>query len=158
MSYGNRVKNVSFQLRRGEVLGISGLVGAGRSELVETIFGMRKKSGGEIFVDGKPVQINHPRHAIRNKIALITEDRKFTGLNLIGTVAENITIVNLGRLFRNGLINRKKEREIADIYIDKLSIRTPNAQQQVANLSGGNQQKVVIAKWLLSEPDVIILD
>ncbi len=158
LSYGNRVKNVSFQLRRGEVLGISGLVGAGRSELVETIFGMRKKSGGEIFVDGKPVQINHPRHAIRNKIALITEDRKFTGLNLIGTVAENITIVNLGRLFRNGLINRKKEREIADIYIDKLSIRTPNAQQQIANLSGGNQQKVVIAKWLLSEPDVIILD
>ncbi len=158
LSYGQRVKNVSFSLRRGEVLGIAGLVGAGRSELVETIFGMRQKSAGEIAINGKPVEIHHPKDAIRSRVALITEDRRVTGLNLAGTVAENTTLVDLSRQFPSGLIDHRKENEIADGYIKKLSIRTPHAQQLVANLSGGNQQKVVIAKWLLSEPEIIILD
>lgn len=158
LSLGRHVKHVSFSLRRGEVLGIAGLVGAGRSELVETIFGMRHKTGGEIYVNGQPVNITHPRHAIAHKIALITEDRKFTGLNLVGTVAENITLVDLPHLFPAGLIDRKKENEVSNHYIEELSIKTPTAQQLVGNLSGGNQQKVVIAKWLLSEPDIIILD
>lgn len=158
LSYGRQVKNVSFSLRRGEVLGIAGLVGAGRSELVETIFAMRQKSAGEISICGKPVEIRHPKDAIRNKIALITEDRKITGLNLVGTVAENTTLVDLSRQFPNGLIDRQKENRITDEYIQKLSIRTPNAQQIVGRLSGGNQQKVVISKWLLSEPEIIILD
>lgn len=158
LSYERRVKNVSFTLRWGEVLGIAGLVGAGRSELVETIFGMRQKSSGEILIDGKPVHIKHPSHAIANKIALITEDRKFTGLNLSGTVAENITLVQLSNLFSNGLIDRSKEKEISEKYIKDLSIKTPSFRQLVSNLSGGNQQKVVISKWLLTEPDIIILD
>ncbi|MBQ8144089.1 MAG: sugar ABC transporter ATP-binding protein [Butyricicoccus sp.] len=158
LCYEKRVRNVSFTLRRGEVLGIAGLVGAGRSELVETIFGMRRKSAGEIRVNGEPAAINHPADAIAHKLALITEDRKFTGLNLVGTVAENITLVDLARQFRSGLIDRKKENRIADDYIGKLSIKTPHAQQLVGNLSGGNQQKVVLSKWLLAEPDIIILD
>lgn len=158
LSYGNKVKNVSFSLRSGEVLGIAGLVGAGRSELVESIFGMREKDGGEIQVHGKSVSIRSPKDAIANKIALITEDRKQTGLNLDGTVAENITLVHLSQLFSNGLIQRSREKVVSDKYIKELRIKTPSSSQLVGNLSGGNQQKVVLAKWLLSEPDIIILD
>lgn len=158
LSYGRQVKNVSFSLRRGEVLGIAGLVGAGRSELAETIFAMRQKSAGEILIGGKPVEIRHPKDAIQNRIALITEDRKITGLNLSGTVAENTTLVDLSHQFPSGLIDRQKENRITDEYIQKLSIRTPSAQQLAGRLSGGNQQKVVLSKWLLSEPEIIILD
>ena len=158
LRYGRQVKNVSFSLRRGEVLGIAGLVGAGRSELAETIFAMRQKSAGEILIGGKPVEIRHPKDAIQNRIALITEDRKITGLNLSGTVAENTTLVDLSRQFPSGLIDRQKENRITDEYIQKLSIRTPSAQQLAGRLSGGNQQKVVLSKWLLSEPEIIILD
>ncbi len=158
LSMGSRVRNVSFTLRRGEVLGIAGLVGAGRSELVETIFGMRRKSAGDILIGGKPVKLDTPAHAIAHKLALITEDRKFTGLNLDGSVAENVTLVELKRLFPSGLIDHAKEKSIANRYIEELSIKTPGPEQLVGNLSGGNQQKVVIAKWLVTEPDIIILD
>lgn len=158
LSYGNKVKNVSFSLRRGEVLGIAGLVGAGRSELVESIFGMREKDDGEIQVHGKKVSIRSPKDAIANKIALITEDRKQTGLNLDGTVAENITLVHLSQLFSNGLIQKNREKAISEDYIKELRIKTPSSSQLVGNLSGGNQQKVVLAKWLLSAPEIIILD
>ncbi len=158
LSMGNRVRDVSFTLRRGEVLGIAGLVGAGRSELVETIFGMRRKSAGEIRIGGKPVRLDTPAHAIAHRLALITEDRKCTGLNLEGTVAENITLVDLKRLFPSGLIDRTKEKSIANRYIREMSIKTPGPDQLVGNLSGGNQQKVVIAKWIETAPDIIILD
>ena len=140
------------------MLGIAGLVGAGRSELVETIFGIRRKSSGEVFIRGQKVNIHSPKDAIANKIALITEDRKFTGLNLVGSVEQNITLVHLSQLFKNGLINGGKEKEVSTHYIDELSIKTPTRQTLVGNLSGGNQQKVVLAKWLLTEPDIIILD
>ena len=158
LSYANRVKNVSFTLRQGEVLGIAGLVGAGRSELVETLFGFRQKSAGEIFVRGEKVEIRHPSDAIACKIALVTEDRKVTGLNLTGTVTENITLAHLGRLFPHHIIDHAREEKISEEYIEKLGIRTPSAAQTVGNLSGGNQQKVVLSKWLLTEPDIIILD
>jgi len=158
ITLGRRVRDVSFSLRRGEVLGIAGLVGAGRSELVETIFGVRRKDAGEVFINGQKVDIRMPKDAIAHKMALITEDRKFTGLNLSGTVAENITLVHLSRLFRNGLIDHRLEKQLSDKYIDELSIKTPSSSQLVGNLSGGNQQKVVLAKWLLSEPEIIILD
>ena len=158
LSMGRQVKHVSFSLRRGEILGIAGLVGAGRSELVETIFGIRKKSGGRVFKDGRELHITHPKEAIANGIALITEDRKFTGLNLLGSVQENITLASLAKLSRAGLIDKRAERSHADRFIEKLSIKTPSRGTLVGNLSGGNQQKVVIAKWLLTEPDVIILD
>lgn len=158
LSLGQRVKNISFQLHRGEVLGIAGLVGAGRSELVETIFGVRRKTAGEIYVGGERVDIRNPEQAIKHKIALVTEDRKLTGLNLSGTVTENITLAHLSRLFSKGLIDHKRERTIAEQYIEQLKIKTPSAAQMVNSLSGGNQQKVILAKWLLTEPDIIILD
>lgn len=158
LSRGRKVKNVTFALRRGEILGVAGLVGAGRSELVETIFGMAKATGGTIRVNGKEVAIRSPQDAIGSKIALITEDRKFTGLNLAGTVAENITLVSLAQLSKAGIIDRNAEKKVSDLYIERLKIKTPSRNALVSNLSGGNQQKVVLSKWLLTEPDIIILD
>lgn len=155
---GRKVRDVSFQLRRGEVLGIAGLVGAGRSELVETIFGIRHKTGGQIFKNGRELRITHPRHAIRNGIALITEDRKTTGLDLIASVQDNITMASLGRVSRGGLLHKNQEKKAARRYIQALRVKAPDEKVLAGNLSGGNQQKVVIAKWLMTEPDVIILD
>lgn len=158
LSRGKKVKNVSLTLRRGEVLGIAGLVGAGRSELVETIFGLYPKTGGEIFLNGKKTDIKNPKEAIKNKIALITEDRKLTGLNLIASVKENISIVSLSKMSKNGIIDKKRENEVAEKYIKELKIKTPNGNAIVGNLSGGNQQKVVLAKWLMTEPKILLLD
>ena len=158
LSRGKKVKNVSLTLRRGEVLGIAGLVGAGRSELVETIFGLYPKTGGEIFLNGKKADIKNPKEAIKNKIALITEDRKLTGLNLIASVKENISIVSLSKMSKKGIIDKKRENEVTEKYIKELKIKTPNGNAIVGNLSGGNQQKVVLAKWLLDEPEIIIFD
>ena len=158
LSRGKKVQNVNLTLRRGEVLGIAGLVGAGRSELVETIFGLYPKTGGEIFLNGKKADIKNPKEAIKNKIALITEDRKLTGLNLIASVKENISIVSLSKMSKKGIIDKKRENEVAEKYIKELKIKTPNGNAIVGNLSGGNQQKVVLAKWLLDEPEIIIFD
>lgn len=154
----NKVKDVSISVRRGEILGIGGLVGAGRSELVEGIFGMHKLSGGEIYVKGEKVTVHSPNDIIQKGVALVTEDRKVTGLNLSGTVNDNIAMVAIRKLLSNGLYSKTKARKAAQEYIGKLKIKTPSGDQIVGNLSGGNQQKVVIAKWLLNDPDIIILD
>ena len=154
----NKVKGVSLSVRRGEILGIGGLVGAGRSELVEGIFGMHALSQGEIFVHGKRVKISSPEDIIKQGVALITEDRKVTGLNLSGTVNDNIAMVAIKKLLTHGLYNKGKARRASEEYIEKLNIKSPSADQIVGNLSGGNQQKIVIAKWLLNDPDIIILD
>lgn len=158
LSRGKKVQNASFSLRKGEVLGIAGLVGAGRSELVETIFGLYPKTGGQIFLHGKEVHIKSSADAIKNKMALITEDRKQTGLNLIVSVKENIASVSIGKLSNHGIVNDKKINEVSEKYIRELKIKTPDGNAIVGNLSGGNQQKVVLAKWLLDEPDIIIFD
>ena len=154
----NKVKDVSISVRRGEILGIGGLVGAGRSELVEGIFGMHKLSGGEIYVKGEKVTVHSPKDIIQKGVALVTEDRKVTGLNLSGTVNDNIAMVAIRKLLSNGLYSKTKARKAAQEYIGKLKIKTPSGDQIVGNLSGGNQQKVVIAQWLLNDPDIIILD
>lgn len=154
----NKVKDVSISVRKGEILGIGGLVGAGRSELVEGIFGMHKLSGGEIYVKGEKVAVHSPHDIIQKGVALVTEDRKVTGLNLSGTVNDNIAMVAIRKLLSNGLYSKSKARKAAQDYIGKLKIKTPSGDQIVGNLSGGNQQKVVIAKWLLNDPDIIILD
>ena len=154
----NKVKDVSISVRRGEILGIGGLVGAGRSELVEGIFGMHKLSGGEIYVKGEKVTVHSPNDIIKKGVALVTEDRKVTGLNLSGSVNDNIAMVAIRKLLSNGLYSKTKARKAAQEYIGKLKIKTPSGDQIVGNLSGGNQQKVVIAKWLLNDPDIIILD
>ena len=158
LSRGKKVRDASFSLRKGEVLGIAGLVGAGRSELVETIFGLYPKTGGQIFLHGKEVHIKSAADAIKNKMALITEDRKQTGLNLIVSVKENIASVSIGKLSTHGIVNDKKINEVSEKYIKELKIKTPDGNAIVGNLSGGNQQKVVLAKWLLDEPDIIIFD
>ena len=158
LSRGKKVRDASFSLRKGEVLGIAGLVGAGRSELVETIFGLYPKTGGQIFLHGKEVHIKSAADAIKNKMALITEDRKQAGLNLIVSVKENIASVSIGKLSNHGIVNDKKINEVSEKYIKELKIKTPDGNAIVGNLSGGNQQKVVLAKWLLDEPDIIIFD
>lgn len=157
-SFEPKVKDVSFNLRRGEILGIAGLVGAGRSELVETLFGVNKHSKGQLLIKGREVHIKRSGDAIANKIALITEDRKQTGLNLIATIEENITLVSLDQLFPKGIISKHKEAEVVESSIAKFGIKSASRNSQTQSLSGGNQQKVVIAKWLLAEPEIIIMD
>lgn len=155
---GKQVRGVSFDLHRGEILGLAGLVGAGRSELVESIFGITRKTAGSLQVAGRPISVHTPRQAIQQKIALITEDRKFTGLNLRGTITENVTLVSLGKFSRLGVLNKRQERQQTRDYIDQLKIKARDQSQVVGTLSGGNQQKVVLAKWLLTEPDIVIFD
>ena len=151
-------KDIGFQLRKGEILGIAGMVGAGRTEMVRALFGIDKKSHGQIHVDGKQVQINSPRDAIRAGLGLLTEDRQLQGLILHMAVKENITLPGLDRISRWGVVNRSEERKIADDYVAKLMIQTPCIDHPVMGLSGGNQQKVVLAKWLALKPKVLILD
>lgn len=155
---GQKFQNIGFDLHKGEILGIAGLVGAGRSELVESVFGITKPDRGELVLDGKKVNINHPGMAIRNGMALITEDRKFTGLNLKATVEHNISQVALQSFSRYGLINRKKEALASEDAIKRMRIKVFSRNSMISSLSGGNQQKVVLAKWLLAEPQIIILD
>lgn len=154
----HKVKDVSLSVRRGEILGIGGLVGAGRSELVESIFGMHRMSAGEIYVKGERVQVRSPQDIIKKGVALVTEDRKITGLNLVASINDNIAVVAIRKLLSGGLYSKKKARQAAQEYIGKLKIKTPSGDQIVGDLSGGNQQKVVIAKWLLNDPEIIIMD
>lgn len=153
-----RVQDASFSVRRGEILGVAGLVGAGRSEMMEAIFGLREKKTGQIFIDGKEVEIRNPKAAVAHKMAFITEDRKVTGLNLIGSIRENMTIVSLKKLLHMGMTDIHNESEATDNYMEKLKVKADSREMEVSQLSGGNQQKVAIAKWLMSEPDIIILD
>ncbi len=150
--------DISFELHKGEKLGIAGLMGAGRTELVMALFGAAKLDQGEVEVNGKPVHIKSPKDAIENKIALVTEDRKFYGLNLIGSVEDNTVSVIEKELSTFGFYNRRKGSILAKEMTDRLSIKITGLKQTVGNLSGGNQQKVVLAKWLLNNPDIIIFD
>lgn len=156
---GNRVKNVSFDARSGEIIGISGLVGAGRTETLRLIFGVDKKTEGEILIDGKQVEINSPQDSIEHGIGFVTENRKEEGLLLGTSVAINISLANLDRLLYNNVaISYKKISEIANHYVDLLNIKTPNISQKTNFLSGGNQQKVVLAKWLFSDSRILFFD
>lgn len=149
--------NISFTLRRGEILGMSGLVGAGRTEVVRAIFGMDPYSSGEIVINGKSVVIKKVSDAIQEGIIMLSEDRKLEGLVLIRSICENIGLPNLKR-YRGFLLNKKREKEDALEMKEKLAIKAPTIAVEAQNLSGGNQQKVVIAKWLLQNPVVFIMD
>ena len=156
-----RVKPASFEVFRGEILGIAGLMGAGRTELVEGIFGVvPDKTQGEILVNGTPVRIRSPRDAIENGIALLTEDRKALGLFLDQSVAFNTTITSLKSISEKflGMIDRSREIRLVGEYVRKLNVKTPTIETVIKTLSGGNQQKVVIGKWLNTEPKIFILD
>ena len=154
-----RVKDVSFAVRGGEVLGFAGLVGAGRTEIMRLIFGADKRSQGQIFIRGKEVSIRNPRDAIANKIGFLTENRKEEGLFLRSKVRVNTVMVALKKIMVKGLyFNFRKEKEEAEKYVKLLHIVTPSVNQKAMYLSGGNQQKVVLAKWLFSDSQIIIFD
>lgn len=150
--------DISFVLRQREILGLAGLVGAGRTELVRVLFGADHLDSGEILIEGRPVHIRGPRAAIRLGLGFVTEDRKLQGLVLGMTVRENETLASLSRVSRLGIIDLARERTVAAHLADQLGVRTPSVEQTVETLSGGNQQKVVIAKWLATNPRILILD
>jgi len=154
-----KIKDVSFNLKEGEILGIAGLMGSGRTEVAKLIFGEYKKEKGEILVEGKKVNINSPKDAIKNGIAYLSEDRKKEGLVLKLSVLENMMIANL-KAYENKFKRLNKKKQLSDCkdYIKKLSIKTSSPYQIIKNLSGGNQQKVIIARWLLNSPKVLIID
>lgn len=153
------LENISFEVYAGEVLGIAGLVGAGRTELVRAIFGADTRTAGTIEIDGQPVDIHSPADAIRAGIGLVTEDRKQQGLFLAMTVRENLTLAALKQLVTlGGFVQRTKEQALVADYHRKLNIRMASTEQKIVNLSGGNQQKVIIARWLAVQPRVLIVD
>ncbi len=154
----DRVRDVSFSVRRGEILGVAGLVGSGRSETMSALFGVLPKDAGEVHFDGKRVEIRKPSQAVKLGMAYITEDRKTTGLNLTASVKHNISSVYLRKLTHRRLLSEKKEQAAADRFIEALRIRTESREKRVLLLSGGNQQKVANAKWLVGDPEVIIMD
>ncbi len=155
---GRELNGVSFKLYRGEILGVAGLVGAGRTALAETLFGIRPTVEGAIYLEGRPVQIGSPSRAIRLGMGLVPEDRKLQGLFMNMAVRENIVLSAMNEVARLTLINFARADALASEYVQKLGIRTPSLRQRARNLSGGNQQKVIIARWLTLKPRVLILD
>jgi len=153
-----KINDVSFKLKKGEILGFGGLVGAGRTETANALFGIDSLDKGHIKVNGKLLKVRSPKHAIQNGIGLIPEDRKKHGLILSMQVKENITFSILGKIKRWIFVDTKEEMRISEKLQSDLSIKTPTLKQKTRNLSGGNQQKVVIAKWLATKCDVLIFD
>jgi ribose transport system ATP-binding protein len=152
-------RDVAFAVRRGEVLGLFGLMGAGRTELLQTIFGLHPRAAsGHIEIDGRPVKIRSPQQAIAAGLALAPEDRKVDGLVMSMSVAENVSLCSLEKTERLGLLSRGREDSFVGDYTRRMAVKTPSLSQLVRNLSGGNQQKVVLAKWLATEPKVLLLD
>lgn len=158
LSRSGEFKDVSFEVHAGEVLGFAGLIGAGRTEVVETVFGLQRADGGEIYVEGERVSIRSPGDAIRYGLALVSEDRKNVGLNLVGSVKENITMANLEKYCKFGVISSGSEKRACDDLIEMLSVKTHSRDTLVNALSGGNQQKVILARWMSTRPKILILD
>ncbi|MBO5155320.1 MAG: sugar ABC transporter ATP-binding protein [Eubacterium sp.] len=158
LNAGRMVQDVSFELRKGEILGFSGLMGAGRTETARAIFGADPKESGDIYINGEKVTINNPQDAVKCGIGYLSEDRKRYGIVVQKTVAENSTMACLQNYMSGIFINKKAEKKVAQEYVDSLATKTPSVDQLVVNLSGGNQQKVVIAKWLINDCDILIFD
>ena len=157
--YKPYVHDVNFELRKGEILGVAGLVGAGRTEMVEAIFGARTRKSGEIYIDGKLIDNSTPHKAINNRFALLTEERRETGIYPVADITFNSTIANVFS-YKNkaGLLVDQKMKDDTDQQIKNMRIKTPNRKEQIRALSGGNQQKVIIGRWLLTNPDILLLD
>lgn len=150
--------DVSFTVGAGEVLGVSGLMGAGRTEIMQAIFGYLPADSGEILIDGQPVKIKNPMDAMKAGIGFITEDRKVEGLMLDKTIRENIALANLGTISGSGVVSKAREKSLISRGIEEFKIRCFGTEHECGNLSGGNQQKVVLAKWIYTEPKILILD
>ncbi len=158
ISVAGKLDDINFELKKGEVLSLAGLVGAGRTEILRAIFGADKIHSGKIFLNGKEIKISSPIDAIENGIALLNEDRKEEGLVLDFSVAENISAAKLESITKFGFLQKLKEKNVAKKYVNDLSIKTPDIYQKCINLSGGNQQKVALAKWLYSDAEILMLD
>ena len=158
LTSGKEVKDVSFNLRKGEILGFAGLMGAGRTEVARALYGADRKQTGEIYIKGKKVKIKTPEQAVRNGICYLSEDRKRFGLMLQKSIVENSAIASVDGYVRGGLIDDNKMREDSEHYNKLLRTKTPSMDQLLKNLSGGNQQKVIIARWLMKDADVFIFD
>ena len=153
-----RVKDVSLYVRKGEIVGLAGLVGGGKTELCKTLFGDYKKSGGTITLDGKELKFKNPSDAVKAGLSLVPEERRKEGVLVAETVTFNVSAACLGKYCHAGFVDDRKTAKVAEEYVKSLSIKTPSVRQRVANLSGGNQQKVVVAKWLNADADVYIFD
>ena len=158
LSCGHLFSDISFDVKKGEILGIAGLMGAGRSEIIETIFGIRKKTSGDLFLNGEKIVIEHPKDAVARKMAFLTEDRKYSGLYLALTVRENMECASISSYIRKFFINHAKVKKDCELQVKNLSIKMTSLDQIIDYLSGGNQQKVLIARWLLTTPDILFLD
>ena len=158
-AYGKSIiEDASFSLHKGEILGLSGLVGAGRSELVSAIFGALPKQAGKLYLEGKEVNINSPIEAIQHGLGFLSEDRKKNGFIWTMSIRENMTLVCLRDLVKGLFVDKRKEVQLAQEYFEKLSVKAPSLDTQITNLSGGNQQKVILAKWLMSDIKILMLD
>ena len=155
--YSN-LQDVSFTLRKGEILGLAGLDGSGRTEVLETLFGVASKSKGEITLHGKKINNKNSRESIKNGFALLTEERRATGIFSILNIRENTVISSLNNYKKFGLLSNKKMKEKTDWSIKAMRIKTPSQETKIRSLSGGNQQKVILGRWLLSNPEVLLLD
>ena len=158
LTAGKMVQDVSFELKKGEILGFSGLMGAGRTETARAIFGADPKQSGDIYINGEKVEINSPEDAVKHGIGYLSEDRRRFGIVVGKSLCENSTMAALEEYMNGIFIDKKKEREVTEKYIKELDTKTPSSDQLVVNLSGGNQQKVVIAKWLVRNSDILIFD
>ena len=158
LNAGRMVQDVSFELRKGEILGFSGLMGAGRTETARALFGADPKTSGDIYVNGEKVTINSPQDAVKHGIGYLSEDRKRYGIVVQKTITENSTLASLDNYMSGFFINKSEEKKVTEKYIQELATKTPSSDQLVVNLSGGNQQKVVIAKWLVRNCDILIFD
>ncbi len=158
LNCGSRLKDVSFELREGEVLGLAGLMGSGRTEVAESLFGLNKDASGQVTINGQPYEIKGVRHAIDSGLALIPEDRRREGLVLMHSVEENLIVPIFDKLKRGLLLENKKVADIAERSISDMAIKTHSRKTPAFNLSGGNQQKIVVGKWLNSAPSVLLLD
>ncbi|MCP4396419.1 MAG: sugar ABC transporter ATP-binding protein [bacterium] len=158
ISTKEKLNKCSFTLKKGEILGLAGLMGAGRTELARAIYGADRIESGEICLDGSLVHVKTPKHAVEYHIGLLPEDRKAHGLVLGLSVRENITLANIEKILQGNVINYRKEREESQTIVENLAIKTPNLKQKVKFLSGGNQQKVVVGKWLMTDSSVLIFD
>jgi inositol transport system ATP-binding protein len=158
LNRGRQVKDVSFSVRRGEILGFAGLMGSGRTEVLETVFGIHAAESGSIKVNGKEIKIREPFQAIAAGIGLLTEDRKKTGIMGVLSVRDNMSVAALPRFTLGGILRKPMIEKQCEEQRQALSLKTPSLNQQIQNLSGGNQQKVLLSRWLLTDPDILIID
>jgi inositol transport system ATP-binding protein len=158
LNRGRQVRDVSFKVRRGEILGFAGLMGSGRTEVLETVFGIHAAESGTIKVKGKEIKIREPHQAIEAGIGLLTEDRKKTGIMGVLSVRDNMSIASLNRFTSFGVLRKPTLEQMCEEQRQALALKTPSLNQQIQNLSGGNQQKVLLSRWLLTDPDILIID